>query len=219
MIPVLVPRRSEPWRDVLWSFVRDCWLAAGFEPIEGYHEGTDRFNRSLAINRAARAAGAWSVAIVADADTFVTERQARHAVELALDGGLALAYDEWLSLNRDGTEAVLNGFPPSRAFVRWDKENAVSSCLAVPRALFDEVGGFDCRFEGWGFEDRAFYLACSTLADLAPQRVAGPAWHLWHPRSSEKNPRSGYYKANAALCGRYRDAAYDRGRMREVLAR
>jgi predicted glycosyltransferase involved in capsule biosynthesis len=60
---------------------------------------------------------------------------------------------------------------------RWDNH---ASLIAIAADLWDRVGGFDERFEGWGWEDVAFRLACETL--LGPMVVLrGVLWHLWHP--------------------------------------
>jgi predicted glycosyltransferase involved in capsule biosynthesis len=77
------------------------------------------------------------------------------------------------------------------------------------------VGGFDERFRGWGWEDRAFFIACDTLC--GHDRISGPVRHLWHPRSPEKNPDSSEYQAGRALCRRYKRAHRDRQAIQGLL--
>jgi predicted glycosyltransferase involved in capsule biosynthesis len=73
--------------------------------------------------------------------------------------------------------------------------------LAVPRKLWDEVGGFDERFVGWGGEDNAFWHACTVISGAEPARVPGYAYHLWHPAASNK--RDAQYRTNRELWRRY----------------
>ena len=54
--------------------------------VEGYH--TDGlFNRSAAINRAARLAGDWDVAVIIDSDVICSPDRVKEAVEMAHTSG------------------------------------------------------------------------------------------------------------------------------------
>lgn len=200
---MLVPRRADPWRDRLWRYVRAHLSRTVDWPIfEGY--STDGpFNRSAAINAAARRP--WRIAVILDADTVVDPARLRAAVNATRHGVLALPHDQFRSLTRRGTGQVLAGrILPEEAPVRWVRAETKSSCLCIGRELWDEVGGFDERFRGWGFEDAAFYAACRQIAGV--QRIGGPVHHLWHPRSKEKDPRSEDYVRNRDLAERYKQA-------------
>jgi hypothetical protein len=213
-IVVLVPRRRDPWRDRLWGYVREHLASQVDWPVfEGFDEA-GAFNRSAAINAAARRP--WRYAVILDADTVPERRNLFACVESARRGCLGLAHDEFRSLTRQGTRAVLRGqVRPEDAPVRWVRERTKSSCLCVSRELWEEAGGFDERFQGWGFEDAAFFAACQALAGV--ERAPGPVHHLWHPRSPEKDPASPDYLRNRELAGLYKQA---RGAvaMRELLA-
>ena len=69
---ILVPRRDDNgYRDELWAWTQGWWEReqSHMPIIEGYH--TDGlFNRSAAINTAARIAGDWDVAVIIDADVI-----------------------------------------------------------------------------------------------------------------------------------------------------
>jgi predicted glycosyltransferase involved in capsule biosynthesis len=93
--------------------------------------------------------------------------------------------------------------------------NTFSGVLAVPRALWDAVGGFDERFVGWGFEDLAFWSACTALAG-GFERIPGRMIHLWHPKGVE----SGHdrYAANEELGRRYMQARSSRAETRQIIA-
>jgi hypothetical protein len=82
----------------------------------------------------------------------------------------------------------------------------------VPRGLFESVDGFDERFAGWGYEDRAFFYACRTFGGLT-LRVPGPAYHLWHQPAAERQAAVGPRSANRLLGARYEEANGDRAAM------
>ena len=204
----LVPRRAgDEWRDGLWEYARAWWADHGIEPIEGHHD-KGPFNRGAAINRAAREAGKQDFYVIIDGDALPRRfEQVTAAIERAgATGRLTLAYDRYFALNRRGTTEVLNGYSGAwEKFVRLRMKGHVSSCIVVPAALWKRAGGFDERFKGWGFEDRAFWLACNVLAG-GVERVPGGVFHLWHRRSPERDKTLPDYRANRDLALRYEDA-------------
>jgi len=213
-VVVLIPRRPDPWRDRFWQYVR-AYLAetVEWEVFEGVSE-EGPFNRAAALNAAARRP--WSVAVILDADTVVEGPRLQAGVDAAREGVLAVPHDRFRSLTRRATAAVLRGqLSPAEAPVRWTREETKSSCLCIGRGLWEEVGGFDERFRGWGFEDAAFYAACRQLGGV--YRLGGPVHHLWHPRSPEKDPQLPEYVANRELAERYK-AARGRAEMEALLA-
>jgi hypothetical protein len=56
-----------------------------------------------------------------------------------------------------------------------------SCAIAIRRDAWDQLGGFDERFRGWGWEDMAFQSAACSL--VGHERIEGDVFHLWHPRS------------------------------------
>lgn len=219
-LPVLVPRRRDGgWRDALWSLLRNdyWWGTQGFDVVEGTHEG-GAFNRSSAVNAAARAAGDWEIAVIADSDTFVPTQQLLDAVALARrTQRLVAAFDQVHEMTCAQTQQLLAGdvalvadhVPPGYAVEKIrrgsdDPTTVQSSMLVVPRAVWDEVRGFDEGFVGWGCEDNAFWRACELLTG-SPLRVPGPAWHLWHPTSKPDRADLGWQR-NQWRWRLYRDA-------------
>lgn len=207
---VLVPRRADGGvRDRLWEFCRQVWATEhpGFEIVEGHHE-TGLFNRSAAINRAAAAAGDWDTAVIIDADVLIHRTNVRAGLVLAQRfNRVVFPFRVYQSLSQIGTSRVMAGWTGdwSSVSVRayWD---SVSCVVMVPRALWDQVGGMDERFVGWGWEDTAF--ACATDAVSGRLRLEGTLWHLWHPQSPERDAKSPEYKASAALAVQYRNACH-----------
>ena len=212
-IPVFVPRRSDGGhRDELWNFIRvEYWASMFYRIIEG--ESPDGpFNRAAAINDAARKAGNWDVAVVADGDAWVPEQNLDRAIMQARKTGkLVSALSEVYELDEDTSRHVTScGFHAldhTRAErVRVRDLETQSLCVVVPRPLFEAVHGFDERFVGWGGEDNAFWRACEIVGGT-PERISGPAYHLWHPSGAPTNKaQDPLYRANWDLWTKYRKA-------------
>jgi hypothetical protein len=127
------------------------------------------------------------------------------------------AHRRWRGITEDWAKRILDDnrdFGPELSRDEMDliveRTNPVSwsCCIAVPRAVFEDLGGFDERFRGWGYEDMAFQ---SIIVGLYPWgRVEGDVIHLWHPRSEERIVKglgritaSPEYVLNARLGRRY----------------
>lgn len=205
---ILVPRREgDPYRDMVWGWTRAWWEAhhPDWPVFEGHHRPEEGlFNRSAAINRAARAAGDWDAAVIIDADTICDPQRVRGALgDATITGRMALPFDVRKDLDRDGTKKVMAGYAASwERFVHRVYRDMVSSVVIVPRALWDAVGGFDENFVGWGFEDNAFAVACETFGGPLI-RVPGELWHLWHPTAPEGKRGTPTNTRNRARAARY----------------
>jgi len=202
-VAVLVPwRLSDPHRERLWTFCKAWWLERHPDwPIFEAPGPVGLFNRAAAVNQAARQAGDWDVALVLDTDVIVNPEAVNEAVHRAsTTGRLIITHSRRVDLTRNGTEKVLAGYrgPWTRRPIMdraWDVSE--SSCIAVPRTLFDAVGGFDERFAGWGYEDTAFVIACERTAGF--EKLPGDVFHLWHERPRDAQPDSPSRRANLAL--------------------
>lgn len=224
---ILVGRRAgDPRRDCLWEYCQRRWEAqVGLPIFEGHHdaEENEAFCIAVASNRAAEAAGDWDVAFYIGADWIVAGADQVHAAtKLAVESGqLVFAHGDTCVLSEDVTNEILTDVAspiPAHAGVdgSWHT-NTFSGALAVPRVLWDAVGGFDERFVGWGWEDLAFWSACCALGG-GYQRVPGMLAHLWHPQVWDLRENNPNHNANMVLGQRYLDAKWDRPRMLEILA-
>lgn len=219
---ILVPRRADHGhRDRLWAHVAHRLDAGGWRIAEGHDVGRHQFRRSTALNRAAALVPDADVLVIYDADTIVAHEQIRSAVAIARATGIVtFGFHRYAALSEEGTRQVLAGYDGSwEPFVAYEFVNSASSCLAVRRDLWDRCGGFDERFRGWGFEDVAASLAFQTMGG-GMHRVAGEAWHLWHPPAPHAgHEQSATYVRNQALCEPYRLAMGDPATMAKVLER
>lgn len=216
---VLVPRRADgARRDQLWDWVAARWAREHPDwPIfEGHHDDGP-FNRSVALNRAAAAAGKWEVAVVADADAFCGADQLHAAISKATStGAMVIAYETYCYLDKTMSDRIMAGWTGSWwDGVEWSMTNTCSTMVVVTRKLWNTIGGFDEGFEGWGWEDCAFSTACAALGGRA--RVPGEVWHLWHPPSPENNKDSPEWQAGLARLDRYSACEEDPKKIRALL--
>lgn len=219
-VVTLVPYRPDAERDRLWAWCRARWEHHHPDwPIFLGASPDGPFNRSAAVNDAARNAGEWDVAVLIDADVAADPERVREAVQLAHNTGrVVLPYDERIHLNRTGTHKVLAGFDGSwrtRQFTEAIYRDQDSCVVCIPRSVWDEVGGFDENFVGWFGEDTAFNLAAETLTGLPVVRLEGELFHLHHRRAPDAAKDAPTRIANERRLARYRCA--DRDAIRALL--
>jgi hypothetical protein len=131
-----------------------------------------------------------------DADSLVLTERIREAVELAVAApGIVFAFTCYVRLNEDGSVDVRFEYAGSQgvAAIRWE--------------CYQQAGGYDPKFEAWGYEDLAFGLVCEALWPV--RRVQGNLYHLWHPPRDNRAEDADRIAANLALYERYCAAAGD----------
>jgi len=216
---ILVPYRPDGGRrDELWSFTA-AWLKRHHPdyPIYIGESPAGLFNRSAAINHAATEAGDWDVAVICDSDTLVAPSQFEDAVARAHSTELLTStLTRVVELTEESTDRFMADSeldPRGLRSVRTRKRELLtqSSVVAVPRRLWDAVGGFDEEFCGWGCEDNAFWLAAGIVgghgkANGNPSRISGPAYHLWHPPATKIKILDPAFRSNSRRLRRYRKA-------------
>lgn len=207
---ILVPRREGfPDRDRTWAWVRRWWEQnlPEFPIIEGHHNA-GLFNRSAALNRASEIAGDWDIALIIDADVICDPEHVREAVKMAAEKDrIVVPFKVRHNLNRRGSEAIMAG--ANANWERWIARNFYdqhSSVIAVPRNVWNTVGGFDETFSGWGMEDTAFAISAITLVGEMIH-MEGEVWHFYHPTAPE-----GHVKTPSAIRNRARGARYQAAR-------
>lgn len=146
-------------------------------------DGGEPFSRARACNKGA-AETTSDILIINDADTLCPPENVRKAVELAAaSSGLVRAYTRYRRLSQAATErcgTYKEALVSADADVEWQQEPAFAhGCAVTQRACWETVGGYDPRFEGWGYEDCAAELIFASLWD--DRRIQGDLFHLWHP--------------------------------------
>lgn len=198
-VAVLVPRRSDGGhRDRLWAFAKALWLDRHPDwPIYEGQSPEGPFNRSAAINDAARQAGDWTVAVIIDSDIIAHPEAVEAIVEVAAGTNrMAVSHSRRVMLSSSMTTKILDGYTGS-----WEARNqkvwsdSCSCCIAVSRTLWDQIGGFDEDYVGWGYEDSAFgALAIHHGGPIHFEQST--LFHLWHPESPDAARQSPVRKAN-----------------------
>ena len=197
-VVVLVPRRADGGhRDRLWEFCRKWWLSNHPDwPVFEGESPVGPFNRSAAINTAARAAGDWDVALIIDSDIIANPEAVAEIVDVAATNRMCVSHRRRVMCTQAMTDQILDGYSGS-----WERgrqtvfTDSCSCCVAVSRTVFDELGGFDEKFIGWGFEDSAFALRASVEFG-AIYYADSTLFHLWHPVSAEADHKSSTWHQN-----------------------
>lgn len=154
---------------------------------------TDRggFHKALAVNRAAALTDPSDVLLLNDADSICPPDHIREAVRLAgEEPGLVFAYTEYVRMDAH-----------DKPF--WHMADSGSTgCVAIRRACFDQAGGMDESYYGWGYEDLDFVRRCEALWPL--RRVPGSLYHIWHgERREDDSPADSDPAHVAANLARY----------------
>lgn len=216
---IVVPwRGGHPVREANWDFCRPWWERFGYPLHVVEHAGPEPFNRAWCINEGARRAGDWDVLVMIDADTLEdTDEQVLHLILQTWETGrFGVGHVAGKDLTQEGTRRLLAG----ESF-DWNRHVAATRAVcdsrvnAVRRDLFDELGGYDERFEGWGHEDVAF-TAAATMLRGEFVRVPGNSWHLWHEPQLPLARPTPQWKAGKELANRYL-AANDRTELQAIL--
>lgn len=212
---VLVPYRDDGFRrKMIWERIAKSW--DGWRVVLGDNDD-EEFDRAASINKAAEEAGRWDVAIVSDSDCLLSHpRYAEEACRLALrDYAYVVPHGRLVDVTRGGTDRIIAGRNP--ALVRRKATIALvwGGMFAVPRKMWDETGGFDRQFWGYGGEDLAFLVACATIGGQL--RIdEGDLYHLWHGWIPGRKETEGYER-NMRIVQEYRQHVGDPAGMRAFL--
>lgn len=194
---VLMPFRGDGgWRDRNFEVAYAQASSLGY-PVHVGDSGDEPFSIARTWNLLADRP--WDRAIRWAAD-FVMVDTASILRAVESDHHYVFGFDQVSTLNGAATEIVHRHGP--RSFPR--SPLPFGGINVVSRAMWDDVGGFDERFIGWGHEDRAFVHAVETL--WGPRvRVPGHMLNLWHPKRRQR-PNDAYFARqteNLALLAEY----------------
>ena len=218
--------RAHHWMLARWRYFWPDW-----EYIVASDDGVDPFNKSMAVNKAAKQATSDVLAIL-DADTWIEPQYVEQSLE-AIERGVpwVVPARRSLRLKQEISEYILDTDPTAPTYPRIrtsaiEQAGAVVGFLwFVPREGFAKLGGMDERIRGWGGEDTVFTRAADVMLGNH-LRLAGTVVSLWHARPRDVDRKriwlgQGRRRDDVdkeALVARYR-SAHSPAAMAEVLAR
>lgn len=224
-VAVLVPvGLSDEWRAAALDYVL-AWYARHFPSWTvhvGQLEPDLEWSKGAALAMARQLAPAdASTLVLADADSFTMDpaslADAVAAVELT-GHPYATPHGRVYRLTEEETGRVesIDGFVPRLGHTcRPVYEGPLGGGITVVSAeVFDDIGGVDPRFLGWGGEDICLGYALQTLHGDGP-RIPGSLVHLWHPHPAPDLRGS---EASEQLVAEYKSARGVKHRMRSVLS-
>ncbi|MDQ0246203.1 putative glycosyltransferase involved in capsule biosynthesis [Bacillus fengqiuensis] len=177
------------------------------------------FSRSKAINAAARKATR-NVYVLADCDVIYDPDLIVEALHLLQQAPWVIPFNRVLDISKEKTEKLIQTEPewPLPSIEAHCQEGFMAPSFAgkiniFSREAFENVGGFDERFVGWGGEDDAFVNAMNTLCGPFA-RLNKTIYHLWHPFAGHSNP---HYGANLEIVKSYLQAYGNQEAMKRLI--
>lgn len=205
-ISILIPFRcpakdTARLRNVNW--LKQYWTAQlpGAEIIIGEDTNIDvPFSKSVAVNDAASKATG-DVFVIVDADGFLSAESVLHCAKEIRSARKNqkklwfIPYRQFYRLTEEASKYLLESDPArpyqfstplSSIYILNDTDPKVGHWYGamiqiMPREAFENVGGWDERFRGWGGEDHAAMRAMDTLYCLH-KTLPGQVLHVWHPQ-------------------------------------
>lgn len=205
-ISALIPYKPDfGRRDYLWSLVKQRYER--FFPYIELCVGVDDnepFNRARAINRAAKMATG-DTFIVVDTDIIFQPDLVRNLVPLVDKHPWIVPFYYGYRLSESGTERLIaEGLPLAIQIGPGPMMNVMK------RSCFEEIGGIDERFNGYGYEDVAMAIALDTICGKH-FTMDDSIFHLWHQPVTSVPPR------NISLVTRYQNAAGNESALRDLI--
>lgn len=199
-ISLIIPFSSkDPIRQATFDWLLDYWRQE--LPHAEIVVGKSRskiFNKAEAFNKAIRKSTG-RVLVLLDADAYISGRTLEKCADDILENIhnhlWFVPYRHLFRLNQIVTEAIILSdpcdpfrlsCPPPDEFLFDHQDRAKyghrygAMCMIIPREAYNELGGFDERFRGWGGEDVAILRALDTLYGKHKTKK-GCIFHLWHP--------------------------------------
>lgn len=221
-VSVLFPYRSDHGpRARAFDWIKRYYRTAmpDIELCVGVHE-SGLFNRSYAINQAARKATR-DIFVIADTDVIYDPSVLLDAIGQLKHHAWVVPFRDTILLSEENTRQLLQAnpgwpfpVPVSNYSVDPGYETFVGRLNVIPRSNFYKVKGYDNRFVGWGREDDAFACSVNTLCGRL-KKLEHKVYHLWHPYVGKQgNP---HFDANTRIYEEYRRANGNPEAMRQLL--
>ena len=256
-ISILVPfqfndKNNQRWKN--WEWLRAYWEShlPEAEIIIGNDyvslETGVPFSKACAVNNAAsRASG--DVFVIVDADGFIPIESIIKSTEEIRKAERKnkklwyIPYRHFYRLSQCASQELLKSSPENPyVFPESMSDKQLQTTTGhqmghwfgalihiVSRKAFEEVGGWDTRFRGWGSEDIAAIMAFDTLY-WPHKTIDARVFHIWHPMFSSDGGLDDWVDGkhrvwegqknnavNDTLAGRYYGARCNIKKMRDLV--
>lgn len=171
------------------------------------------FNKSWGFNVGFRSS-VGDVVVFHDADIIMDVHALAQSVVLCSNAFDAVKpYDRLVDLTESESEQVRKGkgIPfinvEERGINREYRGEYICFCggiFLMRRDVYEELGGFDENFSGWGGEDDAMTLKLHAMEKNTHIVTGQTAWHLWHECRYENRFGQPHYRQNCAMLKQYR---------------
>jgi predicted glycosyltransferase involved in capsule biosynthesis len=184
MQDIIIPWRDagEPWRSKHFYFLLDHY-SKDFNIVIGDSDG--EFNRSAARNNGVSNSTS-EVSVIIDADNFIPIHQIKNAIVLASNKKILVKpFSSFGYLTEESTNLFYECFDDlytefSAKHMEPPQEDFTGGAYVMRKSLWQDLGGMDEGFIGWGAEDDAFHLLCKEK-NIKIKYIDGIDYHLYHP--------------------------------------
>jgi len=173
------PTRISAWEAVCKHYSKelpDVEMFMGDYPSEQYNYSA---SRNIAMEKAIKAG--CDVVMMSDADFIIETESVIRAAEMCYEEQkFVVGYDQlYLADEQTSEEIIQDGVDWSKITSRVEVNRLnVGGAVFLTPAIYKTINGWDERFENWGFEDMAIYLAASIL--VGSVKLNGLAVALYH---------------------------------------
>lgn len=218
-ISVLIPYKPDHGkRDLLWKHVKNRYqrLMPQLELCIG-RDDSKSFCRSKAINKAAEKAKG-DLFIIVDSDVIFNPKLIDKIILQIDKHPWIIPFKNGYRLNKKVTKRLIKkGLTKPIQVKAKDierNEGGLGALMTVmTRSCFKAVAGFDERFKGWGYEDKAFFDSLETICG-PHYRIDEDIFHLWHPPATKAKTK---LHKNKVLYLKYQAATNNVAKMKRLL--
>lgn len=196
---IIIPYRElDDYRDVVLSFLMSYYITSfpEAEIILGRDMSKgEEFSRASAINNGVIRCK-YDALVIADADVLIREETLMRGLNALDNVPFVIPWGRCIDISRRDSFSIINGkridydkylkhpasvrdIRPGKAYKGFDK--CAGGLQVVNKSFFMDIGGYESRFQGWGYEDTHFCFKVKKAVGDYPIFEDDFIFHLWHP--------------------------------------
>jgi len=195
-------------RQRVWDYLRPQWEALGHELITPADPGPGDWSYARAF-RVGVEQSSGDVIACYGADHLPDPAVLDATVSLCESHEWVATYSDVRYADKSSTLALLDGEIDEDGLAWSHTSGRCIGMWGFTRAAWNETGGVDPRFVGWGYGDDAFTDVLTAAYGPSPKPPGAMLCELWHPGTerdpSAANPNHGLYHREYAPYRRDRD--------------